>query len=36
VGVAAATILGNGRVALVLDTDALVDGAAPGALALAG
>ncbi|MFT3973827.1 MAG: chemotaxis protein CheA [Amaricoccus sp.] len=39
-GVAAATILGNGRVALVLDTDALVDGTqtgpAPGALALAG
>lgn len=36
VGGAAATILGNGRVALVLDTDALVDGAAPGARALAG
>lgn len=42
-GVAAATILGNGRVALVLDTDALVDGpngrpgaVPPGALALAG
>lgn len=36
-GVAAATILGNGRVALVLDTDALVDdGADPRTLALAG
>lgn len=35
-GVAAATILGNGRVALILDPDALVDGAGPAMLALAG
>lgn len=35
-GVAAATILGNGRVALILDTDALVDGTGPAPLALAG
>lgn len=35
-GVAAATILGNGRVALILDTDALVEWAGPAALALAG
>ena len=35
-GIAAATILGNGRVALVLDTDALVDEAAPPARAPAG
>lgn len=35
-GVAAATILGNGRVALVLDTDALVEGAGRQTLAMAG
>jgi two-component system chemotaxis sensor kinase CheA len=35
-GIAAATILGNGRVALVLDVDALVDEATPRAPAPAG
>lgn len=35
-GIAAATILGNGRVALILDTDALVEWAGPATLALAG
>jgi two-component system chemotaxis sensor kinase CheA len=35
-GIAAATILGDGRIALILDTDAIVSDAARSSLALAG